>query len=92
VISFTLAREGLEDLRVFYDSPMPGIIKAPSLGSDQTLLCPYTMLTHYHDTDEVLASLGLPRYLVRIAVGCEQDIEPVVASLGRALDTKPAPG
>jgi cystathionine beta-lyase/cystathionine gamma-synthase len=85
VISFTLARDGQEALRAFYDSPMPGIVKAPSLGSDQTLLCPYTMLTHYHDPDEVLASIGLPRYLVRVSVGCELDIEPVVADLGRAL-------
>ena len=86
VISFTLRRDGMDDLREFYDSPMPAIVKAPSLGSDQTLLCPYTLLTHYHDTDEVLASLGLPRCLVRVSVGCEPDIEPVVADLGRALD------
>ncbi len=85
VISFTLARDGMEGLRAFYDSDLPGIIKAPSLGSDQTLLCPYTLLTHYHDTDEFLASVGLPRFLVRLSVGCEQDIEPVIASLQRAL-------
>jgi len=86
VISFTLARDGRDALREFYDSPMPAVIKAPSLGSDRTLMCPYTMLTHYHDTDEVLASIGLPRHLVRLAVGCETDIEPVLADLGRALD------
>jgi cystathionine beta-lyase/cystathionine gamma-synthase len=86
VISFTLARDTLEGLRAFYDSPLPAVIKAPSLGSDLTLLCPYTMLTHYHDTDEQLQAIGLPRYLLRIAVGCEQDIEPVIASLEEALE------
>jgi cystathionine beta-lyase/cystathionine gamma-synthase len=87
VISFTLARDTLEGLRAFYDSPLPGITKAPSLGSDQTLLCPYTLLTHYDDTDEELAAIGLPRLLVRIAVGCEKDITPVIESLGAALST-----
>jgi len=86
VISFTLARDTLEGLRAFYDSPLPGVIKAPSLGSNLTLLCPYTMLTHYHDTDEQLQAIGLPRWLVRVAVGCEEKIEPVIASLDEALE------
>ncbi len=80
-----LTRNSLEGLRGFYDSPLPGIIKAPSLGSDLTLLCPYTLLTHYDDTDEQLAEIGLPRFLVRIAVGCEKDITPVLESLKEAL-------
>ncbi|MGD0726974.1 MAG: PLP-dependent transferase [Spirochaetia bacterium] len=85
VISFVLKRNSLEGLRAFYDSPLSGIIKAPSLGSDLTLLCPYTLLTHYDDTDEELAEIGLPRFLVRIAVGCEKDITPVLESLQEAL-------
>jgi cystathionine beta-lyase/cystathionine gamma-synthase len=85
VISFVLARNSSEGLRAFYDSPLSGIIKAPSLGSDMTLLCPYTLLTHYDDTDEELAEIGLPRYLVRISVGCEADITPVLESLEEAL-------
>ncbi len=63
VISFTLARADLEAFRAFYDSPLPGILKAPSLGSDLTLLCPYTLLTHSKETDEQLQAIGLPRYL-----------------------------
>ena len=43
------------------------------------------MLTHYRDTDEQLQAIGLPRFLVRVAVGCEQDVEPVIASLEEAL-------
>jgi len=85
VISFVLARNSLEGLRALYDSPLAGIIKAPSLGSDRTLLCPYTLLTHYEDTDEVLEEIGLPRFLVRISVGCEEDITPVLESLEEAL-------
>jgi cystathionine beta-lyase/cystathionine gamma-synthase len=85
VISFTLARDTREGLRTFYDSPLGGIAKAPSLGSDATLLCPYTLLTHFGDTDEMLASVGLPRWLVRVAVGCEEDIDPALESLEDAL-------
>jgi len=85
VISFTLRRDSLEGLRAFYDSPLDGLIKAPSLGSDLTLVCPYTMLTHYQDTDQQLAEIGLPRFLVRVAVGSEEAIEPVIASLDQAL-------
>ncbi|HET6485512.1 MAG TPA: PLP-dependent transferase, partial [Spirochaetia bacterium] len=85
VISFTLARADVEAFRAFYDSPLAGILKAPSLGSDLTLLCPYTLLTHSKETDEQLHAIGLPRYLARIAVGCEQDIAPVLESLDAAL-------
>ena len=85
VIGFTLKRDTLQGLRVFYDSLLSGIHKAPSLGSDETLLCPYTLLTHYTSSDEQLADIGLPRFLLRIAVGCERDIGPVIASLDEAL-------
>jgi cystathionine beta-lyase/cystathionine gamma-synthase len=85
VISFTLARNTLDGLRAFYDSKLYGIVKAPSLGSDVTLLCPYTLLTHYDDTDEQLAEIGLPRFLLRVSVGCEKEISPVLESLDAAL-------
>jgi cystathionine beta-lyase/cystathionine gamma-synthase len=87
VISFVLARDTWEGLRAFYDSRLSGIVKAPSLGSDVTLLCPYTLLTHYDDTDEVLSEIGLPRFLIRIAVGCETDISLVLESLDAALSS-----
>jgi len=85
VVSFSLANDSMEGLRAFYDPPLPHILKAPSLGSDVTLLCPYTLLTHYEEPDEALESLGLSRYLVRIAVGSEKDIGPVEESLDAAL-------
>ena len=85
VISFTLRQDTWEGLRAFYDSRLDGIAKAPSLGSDLTLLCPYTLLTHYDDTDEQLAEIGLPRFLLRVSVGCEMDISTVIESLDQAL-------
>jgi cystathionine beta-lyase/cystathionine gamma-synthase len=86
VISFVLSRETRDALRLFYDSPLAGILKAPGLGSNVTQICPYTLLTHARDSDETLASYGLPRHLLRISVGCEEDIGPVLTSLGEALE------
>ena len=91
VISFTLKNGSWEKLRAFYDSELRGIVKAPSLGSDVTLLCPYTLLTHYDDTDEELAVIGLPRFLLRVSVGCERDIDPVIGSIGAALSAAGGP-
>ncbi|HVO39717.1 MAG TPA: PLP-dependent transferase [Spirochaetia bacterium] len=85
VIGMTLMRDNEQGLRAFYDSPMPGITKAPSLGSDVTLMCPYVMLAHYNDSEEVLESFGASRWLVRLSVGSEPDIRPVIESLDRAL-------
>ena len=84
VVSFTLAQNDLESLRQFYDSL--NIVKAPTLGSNQTLVCPYTLLTYYHQSDDFLNQMGLPRYLVRVAVGCEEDITSVISALKDALD------
>jgi len=43
------------------------------------------MLTHYHDSDEDLKEIGLPRYLIRIASGSEKEIEPIIEDLNSAL-------
>jgi cystathionine beta-lyase/cystathionine gamma-synthase len=85
VISFRLFNDTWEGLRAFYDSPLKGILKAPSLGSDVTLLCPYTLLTHHGESDEELESIGLPRFLLRVSAGCEADVSPVIESLREAL-------
>lgn len=85
VVSFVLRDNSLEGLQKMYDPPMQHIIKAPTLGSNHTLMCPYVLIAHYFETDEMLQSLGLSRYLVRVAVGCEQDITPVITDLERAL-------
>jgi cystathionine beta-lyase/cystathionine gamma-synthase len=85
VISFTLNEDNIEGLKRFYDSAMNHIKKAPSLGSNITLLCPYTILAHFHESDEVLKELGLSRYLIRVSVGCEDDFQLVIDDLKNAL-------
>ena len=85
VVSFTLTQDNMAGLRTFYDSPMEAILKAPTLGSDRTLVCPYTLIAHYFEPEERLRELGLSRYLIRIAVGCEENIQPVLDDLSRAL-------
>jgi cystathionine gamma-synthase len=66
VLSFTLheknATPGVFDrLRV---------CKGPSLGTNFTLACPYTLLAHYNELDWA-ESCGVSRHLVRVSVGLE---------------------
>ncbi|MBF0240731.1 MAG: PLP-dependent transferase [SAR324 cluster bacterium] len=85
VVSFTLKNDSLQGLTQFYNASLQPIIKAPSLGSNTTLVCPYTLLAHYHESDETLTELGLSRYLIRIAVGCEEDLSQIIDVLNQAL-------
>lgn len=48
--------------------------KGPSLGTNFTLACPYTILAHYQELDEV-ESWGVDRNLIRISVGLEEKAE-----------------
>jgi cystathionine beta-lyase/cystathionine gamma-synthase len=86
VVSCELKDRSQEALARFFNAEMPGVMKAPSLGSDQTLLCPYVFLTYYDKDDAYLEACHLPRHLLRFAVGCEEDFEPVLATVRRALD------
>lgn len=52
----------------FYDALR--INKGPSLGTNYTLCCPYTLLAHYTELDWA-ESLGVSRWLIRISVGLE---------------------
>jgi cystathionine gamma-synthase len=52
----------------FYDRLR--VSKGPSLGTNFTLACPYTLLAHYHELDEV-EEHGVSRWLVRVSVGLE---------------------
>ena len=85
VVSFTLQDDSVAGLKNFYDQSLPHIDKAPTLGSDHTLICPYTLLTHYKEPEAYLNSVNLPRYLIRIAVGCEPDFQPVLDSIAGAF-------
>lgn len=61
--------------------------KGPSLGTEFTLLMPYTYLAHYDlimskKGREFLDSIGLPIDLLRISVGCE-NIEDIINEFKR---------
>jgi cystathionine gamma-synthase len=54
--------------RTFYDTL--AIYKGPSLGTNFSLACPYTLLAHYHELEFARAYKVSPN-LIRIAVGLE---------------------
>ena len=56
---------------IFYDSLQ--INKGPSLGNWCTLVCPYTILAHYFEL-EWANSYGVKRHLLRISIGCENNL------------------
>lgn len=66
----------------FYDRLK--ISKGPSLGTNYTLVCPYTLLAHYRELDWA-ESHGVSRWLLRISVGME-DSADLRARFGEALD------
>jgi len=57
--------------------------KGPSLGTNYTLICPYTILAHYHELEFAEAS-GVSRYLVRVSIGLE-DVEDLKSRFTAAL-------
>jgi cystathionine gamma-synthase len=74
-----------KDFEKIYDNL--NIPKGPSLGTEFTLLMPYTYLAHYDylQTSEGMAFLdkiGLPKELLRISVGIEP-IEELIAEFKR---------
>ncbi|KAM7202989.1 putative cystathionine gamma-synthase [Naviculisporaceae sp. PSN 640] len=59
------------------------VAKGPSLGTNFTLCCAYTLLAHYHEL-EWAAEYGVVEHLVRISVGLE-DEEWLRTRLDKAL-------
>ena len=55
--------------RTFYDKL--DVSKGPSLGTNFTLVCPYTLLAHYHELDFAMSYQVKPN-LLRISVGLEE--------------------
>ena len=55
--------------RTFYDKL--DISKGPSLGTDFSLVCPYTLLAHYHELDFAM-SYDVQPNLLRFAIGLEE--------------------
>lgn len=58
--------------------------KGPSLGTNFTLACPYTILAHYQELDEV-AKWDIDRNLIRISVGIE-DKDEILEVMQQSLD------
>ena len=86
LMSFVLKGDIIRTTTAFYDNLGAPIAKAPSIGSEQTLVCLYTMLTHYADPPEKLARMGLELYLLRVSVGVEP-VDQIIAAFERALKT-----
>lgn len=63
-----LLKEPKSSTPPFYDSLR--VSKGPSLGTNYTMACPYTLLAHYDELDEVERQ-GVSRYLIRVGVGLE---------------------
>lgn len=61
------------------------VCKGPNLGTRFTLCCPYTILAHYTELDEV-ERCGVSRWLLRISIG----IEPLEDLWNRFLQALPA--
>jgi cystathionine gamma-synthase len=59
------------------------VSKGPSLGTNFTLCCPYTLLAHYTEL-EWAARCGVRADLLRVSVGLEE-IDDLTARFARAL-------
>ncbi len=60
--------------------------KGPSLGTDYTLCCPYTILAHYGEL-EWAESCGVSRWLIRLSVGLE-DVDDLKQRFADALEPR----
>ncbi|KAJ8552153.1 hypothetical protein ON010_g10391 [Phytophthora cinnamomi] len=72
---------GLEPAKAFYNALT--VAKGPSLGTNFTLSCPYTLLAHYGELDFV-ESCGVDRHLIRISIG-QEDVEVIWADFEQAF-------
>jgi len=80
LLSFTLKNPALTSAP-FYDALR--VTKGPSLGTNFTLACPYTLLAHY-DELEWTESVGVSRWLIRVSAGLE-DTADLLARFDAAL-------
>ncbi|CDR38998.1 CYFA0S02e10330g1_1 [Cyberlindnera fabianii] len=68
--------------KVFFDELQ--LSKGPSLGTNFTLVCPYSILAHYQELDEI-AKWGVDRNLVRLSIGLEEKDE-LLKTMNQALN------
>lgn len=78
---FSLVFENYKIAASFYDKLQ--INKGPSLGTNYSLACPYTLLAHYHELD-FAAKCGVSASLVRVSVGLE-NIDDLIKIFEEAL-------
>ncbi|SGY45756.1 BQ5605_C001g00335 [Microbotryum silenes-dioicae] len=79
---FSLTFTSLQASAAFFDA-LP-CYKGPSLGTNFTLACPYTILAHYTETEWAL-KWGVEKGLVRVSVGLE-DVDLLKQWFEQALD------
>ncbi|KAJ3273908.1 hypothetical protein HDV01_003739 [Terramyces sp. JEL0728] len=79
---FSVVLHSKEQAERFYD--LLPIYKGPSLGTNFTLACPYTLLAHYTELDWA-EKFGVSPWLIRISIGME-DIDWLVSAFVTALD------
>ena len=80
LFSFVL-KDAAKTSAPFYDALR--VCKGPSLGTNFTLVCPYTLLAHYDELDWA-ESCGVPRHLIRVSAGLE-DAADLIARFEAAL-------
>ncbi len=71
LVSFLLKDESRDALAETYDRVSPPVLKGPGLGGEQSLLCPYVMLAHYHEDEDFFREEGMDLHLLRLSVGIE---------------------
>ncbi|KAI5304432.1 hypothetical protein KEM56_006501 [Ascosphaera pollenicola] len=79
---FSVVFHEREQAKAFFDTLE--VMKGPSLGTNFTLCCPFTILAHYAELDWA-ESYGVSADLVRIAVGLEEEAD-LLGRLERALE------
>lgn len=78
---FSMHLSGDRDVKKFYDTL--NISKGPSLGTNFSLACPYTLLAHYDELDWA-EKCGVPSDLIRVWIGLE-DPEDLIERFEQAL-------
>lgn len=79
---FSLTFFDIEKAKIFFNNLK--LCKGPSLGTNFTLACPYAVLAHYQELDEV-AKYGVEKNLVRVSVGLENK-DDLVSTFQYAID------
>ena len=78
---FSMTLKDPQSAPAFYDAL--AVCKGPSLGTNFTLVCPYTLLAHYGELDWA-ESCGVDRNLIRVSTGLEP-LGDLVSRFERAL-------